>query len=88
MNTFHHIEDRPAYFARLRASLSPRGRVAVIEPDAELGGLLSLFVEDGHASNAAGVAEEMRSAGYRRRASHDSLPIQIFEVFEPDPDSG
>jgi len=86
VNTFHHIEDRPAYFARLRGALSPGGRVAVIEPNDELGGVLSLFVEEGHASNAEGVAEDMRAAGYHRRTSHDFLPIQIFEVFEPGPD--
>lgn len=84
VNTFHHIEDRPAYFARLRSDLSPRGRVAVIEPNEELGGLLSLFVAEGHASKAEGVVEDMRAAGYRRLTSHDFLPIQIFEVFEPD----
>lgn len=87
VNTFHHIEDRPAYFARLRGDLSPRGRVAVIEPNDELGGVLSLFVEDGHASTAASVAEDMRAAGYRTRKTHDFLPIQIFQVFEPDPDA-
>jgi len=82
VNTFHHIEDRPAYFARLRADLSPRGRVAVIEPDADLGGVLSLFLDDGHESSAESVVAEMRAAGYRPVASHDFLPVQIFEVFE------
>jgi ubiquinone/menaquinone biosynthesis C-methylase UbiE len=86
VNTFHHIEDRPAYFARLRDDLAPGGRVAVIEPNEELGGVLSLFVETGHASNAEGVTEDMRAAGYHSHTSHDFLPIQIFEVFEPDPE--
>jgi ubiquinone/menaquinone biosynthesis C-methylase UbiE len=86
LNTFHHIEDRPAYFARLRGDLSPRGRVAVIEPDAELGGLLSVFVKAGHASSAAGIEADMRAAGYRAVAHHAFLPVQVFEVFEPAAD--
>jgi len=84
VNTFHHIEDRPAYFARLRADLSERGRVAVVDPNEELGGVLSLFLDEGHTSTVTGVTEDMLAAGYRKRASYDFLPIQIFEVFEPD----
>ena len=30
-NTYHHLQDRTAYFERLRGSLRPRGRVAVVE---------------------------------------------------------
>jgi ubiquinone/menaquinone biosynthesis C-methylase UbiE len=88
VNTFHHIEDRPTYFASLRRDLSPRGRVAVIDPNEELGGVLSLFLDEGHTSTADGVAEDMRAAGYRRLTSHDFLPIQTFTVFVPDPDAG
>ena len=33
VNTYHHIEDRPAYFRRLQAGLGAGGRVAVIEPN-------------------------------------------------------
>lgn len=87
VNTFHHIEDRPAYFARLRADLSARGRVAVVDPDEELGGVLSLFLDEGHTSTARDVTEDMLAAGYRKHASHDFLPIQIFEVFELDPNA-
>jgi len=86
VNTFHHIEDRSAYFSRLRTDLSPDGRVAVIEPDADLGGVLSLFLTDGHTSRAADVVAEMEAAGYRKVATHGFLPVQIFEVFAVDPD--
>jgi arsenite methyltransferase len=88
VNTYHHIEERATYFRRLKSDLGPRGRVAVIEPNAELSGLLSLFVEEGHNSVARSVGEEMRSAGYRHVVQHDLLPVQIFEVFEPDADAG
>lgn len=82
VDTYHHIDDRPAYFRRLLADLAPGGRVAVIEPDAELGGLLGLFVKADHASRAADVAGEMRLAGYRQSARHDILPVQMMLVFE------
>ncbi len=85
VNTFHHIEDRPAYFRRLKSALAPGARVAIIDPDQELRGVLGLFLEEGHTSRASQLREEMRSAGYHHQASHDFLPIQRFEVFEVDP---
>jgi ubiquinone/menaquinone biosynthesis C-methylase UbiE len=88
VNTYHHIDDRPAYFTRLKRDLSPSGRVAIIEPDAELHGVLSLFVEEGHHSSASGIAEEMGESGYRPSASHDFLAVQVFEVFAPEDDAG
>lgn len=88
VNTFHHIEDRPGYFRRLQADLSPDGRVAVIEPNQDLGGVLSLALDEGHKSSAADVREEMRDAGYRLEAEHDFLPVQIFSVWAPEPGAG
>jgi ubiquinone/menaquinone biosynthesis C-methylase UbiE len=81
VNTYHHIENRELYFRKLLVDLAPEGRVAVIEPDAELTGILGLFVEDGHGSRASDVEREMREVGYRRLESIDLLPIQIFEIF-------
>jgi ubiquinone/menaquinone biosynthesis C-methylase UbiE len=88
VNTYHHIEDRPAYFARLKGDLGASGRVAVIDPDADLGGILRLFQHEGHWSKASEIVEEMAAAGYRRTASHDFLATQVFEVFAPGDDSG
>ncbi|MBW2230837.1 MAG: methyltransferase domain-containing protein [Deltaproteobacteria bacterium] len=85
VNTYHHIEERPAYFARLATDLSDRGRVVVIEPNEELSGVLGLFVEEGHASVQADIEAEMRQAGYRVVESTDQLPIQIFVTFEREP---
>lgn len=84
VNTYHHIEDRPAYFRRLRRDLEPDGRVAVIDPNEELGGILGLTLDEGHMSSAASVEEEMREAGYRVEARHEFLPVQIFRVFARD----
>ncbi len=88
VNTYHHIEDRPAYFRRLRRDLRSGGRVAVIDPNQDLGGILALSLDEGHKSSAPVVEEEMREAGYRVEARHDFLPVQIFRVFAPDPDAG
>jgi ubiquinone/menaquinone biosynthesis C-methylase UbiE len=88
VNTYHHIEDRPAYFRRLRRDLRPGGRVAVIDPNQDLHGILALTLDEGHKSSAPVVEEEMREAGYRVEARHDFLPVQIFRVFVPDPDAG
>ena len=85
VNTYHHIEEREVYFGKLRGDLAPGGRVAVIEPDAELTGILGLCVEEGHASRSSHVEREMRAAGYRRLESLDLLPIQIFEIFGSSP---
>lgn len=82
VNSYHHIEDRPEYFRNLQADLAPGGRVAVIEPNEDLSGVLSLFLDEGHTSRAPAVRSEMVEAGYRASAGHEDLPVQIFEVFE------
>lgn len=85
VNTYHHIGEREVYFGKLRGDLAPGGRVAVIEPDAELRGILGLFVKEGHESRSSDVEREMRAAGYHRLESLDLLPIQIFEIFGSSP---
>lgn len=59
--------------------------MAVVEADAELTGILGLFVEDGHGSRASDIEREMREVGYSRLESIDLLPIQIFEIFGSAP---
>ncbi len=83
VNTYHHIEDRSDYIARLRGDLAPTGRVAIIEPNGDLSGVLSLFLDNGHTSSAPALIEEMREAGYQPLGSYEFLPTQVFEVFEP-----
>ena len=84
VNTYHHIQDRPAYFAKLKQDLAPGGRVAIVEPNSELSGLLGLFVHEEHASNIASVREEMRAAGYVEQAVPDFLPVQFMVLFAPE----
>jgi predicted methyltransferase len=76
-NTYHHIEDRVAYFARARSYLRPGGRIAVID-----------FREPGwlfrrHSVPADVIRSELEAAGYRLEREHDFLPRQSFLVFGP-----
>lgn len=75
-NTFHHLENRVAYFDRAAKYLRPGGRVAVIEQrgDGWLAGC-------GHATEGEKIKSEMEAAGYTRVASHDFLERQNFQIF-------
>ncbi len=79
VNTYHHINDRPAYFRRLQQSLRPGGRVAIVDflPDAPLGPPRWARIP------AAAVKEEMGQAGYGLVSEHTFLPHQYFLVFAP-----
>jgi predicted methyltransferase len=81
-SVYHHLDDRLAYFARLRRDLAPAGRVAVIEPRASAASWL-LLLPPGHGIPVPRMREEMAAAGYRAVASHDFLPAHSFEVFAP-----
>jgi len=73
-NTYHHFEDRVAYFERVRADLVPGGRVAIVDFDGP-GFLRS------HYSEKADIERDMEQAGYRLVATHDFLDRQSFLVF-------
>ena len=79
VNTYHHIAERSAYFDRLRSSLRPGGRVAIIDflPDAPAGPPRHARIP------AAFVKEEMGRAGYGLMTEHTFLPHQYFLVFAP-----
>lgn len=81
LNVYHHISQRQAYFKRLRSSLKPGGRVAIVDfrPESPVGAPkhLRLSVER--------ITTEMTAAGYVPAGSHDFLPRQNFLVFQvPD----
>jgi predicted methyltransferase len=74
-NTYHHLEDRVAYFARLKPALkAPSGRVAIVE-------LAGGGFPAGHHTDAAVIRDEMARAGYREIAAHNFLERQHFLVF-------
>ncbi len=79
VDVFHHIDERVAYFDRLRASLKSAGRVAIIDfrMDAPMGPPQSARIPERQ------TVSEMESAGYEFEARHDFLPYQYFLVFRP-----
>ena len=80
VDTFHHIDHRVAYFGRLRATLAPAGRVAVVDwqkRETPVGPELE------HRLAREQVVEEMRAAGYALVAEPDVLPYQYCLVFRP-----
>ena len=81
--TYHHIDERPAYFERLQRDLSASGRVAHLDDRDDLTGIHGIFLTDGHWSNVEQMNEEMSSAGYQRIAEFDFLPTQSFQIFTP-----
>ncbi len=81
LNVYHHISERSDYFKRLRTSLKPGGRVAIVDfrPESPVGAPkhLRLSVDQ--------ITTEMTAAGYLPAGSHDFLPRQNFLVFQlPD----
>jgi ubiquinone/menaquinone biosynthesis C-methylase UbiE len=82
-NAYHHIEDRVAYFDRLRSDLTPDARVALIDMKASL--LVRLVGPHGHWSAVETMTEEMAGASYTLDRRFDFLPVQSFTVFRPAP---
>jgi arsenite methyltransferase len=78
VNTYHHIEDRTAYFARVKRALRPAGRLAIVE--LKDGGFPA-----GHFTAPETIASELTAAGYRQSASYDFLERQSFLIFTPSP---
>jgi ubiquinone/menaquinone biosynthesis C-methylase UbiE len=76
-NTYHHIEDRVAYFGNVKQDLAPDGKVAIIDLIDGDG-----LIIRGHATDKAVVLEEMEAAGYRLTHDH-ALERQNFLVFAP-----
>jgi SAM-dependent methyltransferase len=79
-NTYHHLENRPAYFEHLKSALRPNGRVAIVDfYHDERSGDLGFSKE--HLVRRESVLEEMRKAGYRLIREHTFLPRQYFLEF-------
>jgi SAM-dependent methyltransferase len=78
VDTYHHIDNRTAYFAKLGEWLRPNGRLAIIDfkVDAPEGPPPELRMPPEQ------VIAELAAAGYRLVATHAFLPRQYFLVFE------
>jgi len=78
VDVYHHIDKREAYFSKLRGSLKPGARLAIID--------FRLDSPDGPPRSAriapAQVKAELARAGYAAVNEHGFLPNQYFLVFE------
>src|SRR3990170_4575079 len=76
VDVFHHIEDRARYFRKLRASLKPGGRIAIIDfrLDSPQGPPKAARIAPGR------VISELKAAGYTLATQHRFLPNQYFLV--------
>lgn len=81
-NTYHHIEDRPAYFGRLERYLRAGGRIAIVESKRQ-GFFHTLF---GHATEDDVIRTEMEAAGYEVARELDFVSSQSFLIFVPKRD--
>ena len=77
VDTYHHIDGRLAYFAALRASLRPGGRLAIVDFKADSPN----GPPPEHRISAEQVTAELNAAGYSLLATHLFLPRQYFLVF-------
>ena len=79
VDTYHHIDDRVGYFSRLKGSLAPQGRIAIIDftLDSEIGPPPRARIEPEQ------VKRELARAGLKLADEHLFLPNQYFLVFTP-----
>ncbi len=76
-NTYHHLENRPSYFANARKYLRPNGRLAIIDFNGE--GLLQQL--SGHYTPSDVIQRELLEAGYALERELTFLPKQVFLIF-------
>lgn len=76
-DTYHHMDDRVAYFRSLNRSLKANGRVAILDfhPHGFFSGLL------GHGTAQEEVRREMETAGYRLIENINLIASQHFQIF-------
>ncbi len=77
VDVLHHVNDRAGYLEKLRASLKPGGRVAIIDfkGDAPMGPPKSARIPPER------VKADFKRAGYALADEHTFLPDQYFLVF-------
>jgi len=77
-DVLHHIENRPAYYAKLAKALKPGGRIVNIDfhkRNLPVGPPESMKLSEEQ------VIAEFAAAGFKKTESHTFLPHQYFLVF-------
>lgn len=78
-NVLHHIENRPAYYAKLAKALKPGGRLVNIDffkKHLPVGPPVEMKLSEEH------VVGELAAAGFKKTAAPTFLTYQYFLVFE------
>ena len=78
VDVYHHVTDRENYFRKLRDSLKPGGRIAIID--------FRMNSPEGPPKGArltpGQVEAELKRAGYSLASEHGFLPNQYFLIFQ------
>jgi ubiquinone/menaquinone biosynthesis C-methylase UbiE len=79
VDVWHHVEDQPAYLAKMKARLKPGGQIVMIDfhkKELPVGPPLAMKIarED--------LIRQMEAHGFRVAKEHTFLPYQYFLVFE------
>lgn len=77
-NTLHHIENRPAYYAKLTKALRPGGRLVIMEfhkRQTPVGPPLKDRIAE------ADCVAELKAAGFKKTKEWTMLPTQYFLEF-------
>lgn len=80
VDTVHHIEQRPAYYGKIKAGLKPGGRLAIIDwrdKKTPFGPPIKMRI------SKSAMIKELSDAGYRLVEDIDFLPYQYFLIFKP-----
>lgn len=79
VDVFHHIANRDQYFRKLRASLKPGGRIAIIDFNEKS----PMGPPPAERIAPSRVKAELSQAGYTLVTEHTFLPDQYLLVFRP-----
>lgn len=77
-DVLHHIDNRPAYYAKLAAALKPGGRIVIVDffkRDLPVGPPVAMKLSEDQ------VIAELKAAGFAKVQPHTFLPHQYFMEF-------
>ncbi len=77
-NVLHHIENRPAYYAKLERALKPGGRIVIVDFHKKP---LPVGPPETMKLSQEEVVSEFTAAGFRESKSLNFLPYQYLLVF-------
>lgn len=77
-DVLHHIDNRPAYYQKLKQALKPGGRIVNIDFFKKK---LPVGPPESMKLSEKMVEQEFAAAGFRKVQQIDSLPYQYFQIF-------